>query len=340
MRTSDFDYELPSDRIAQHPADPRDSSRLLVLNRKDGEIQHQIFRDLPQNLTSNDVLVLNETLVIPARLHGKKLPGGGHVELLLLKRLAPQTWETMVGGKGLHPGRRIALPTGIIAEIEEELGGPRRKVRFSQPISPALEEIGEMPLPPYIHAKLENPTSYQTIFAQTPGSAAAPTAGLHFTQDILGRIRAKGVRIAKITLHVGLDTFVPVSVEDPQSHPIHSEWCQISQDVVESIRECKERGGRLIAAGTTSVRALETAARAAQGNEEISAFEGNTNLFILPGFDFQIVDVMLTNFHLPRSTLLMMVSAFAGREQILHAYQIAIGSGYRFYSFGDAMLIL
>ncbi len=340
MRTSDFDYELPSDRIAQHPVDPRDSSRLLVLNRRNGEIQHDIFQDLPQFLTPNDVIVLNETRVIPARLHGKKLPGGGHVELLLLKRLAPQTWETMVGGKRLHSGRRITLPTGIIAEIEEELGGPRRKVRFSQPISSALEEIGEMPLPPYIHAKLENPDSYQTIFAQTPGSAAAPTAGLHFTHDLLDRIRAKGVRIAKITLHVGLDTFVPVSVEDPQSHPIHSEWCQISQDVVNAIHECKEYGGRLIAAGTTSVRALETAARATQGNEPIQKYEGQTDLFILPGFDFQIVDIMLTNFHLPRSTLLMMVSAFAGREQILRTYQVAIEAGYRFYSFGDAMLIL
>jgi S-adenosylmethionine:tRNA ribosyltransferase-isomerase len=340
VRTTDFDYELPSDRIAQHPADPRDSSRLLVLNRKNGEIQHHIFRDLPQFFTPDDIIVLNETRVIPARLHGKKLPGGGQVELLLLKRLAPQTWETMVGGKGLRAGRRVALAAGITAEIEEDLGGPRRKVHFSQPISPELEDIGEMPLPPYIHAKLENPDSYQTIFAQHPGSAAAPTAGLHFTQDVLDRIRAKGVCIAKITLHVGLDTFVPVSVEDPRSHPIHSEWCQIPQDVVDAIYACKERGGRLIAAGTTSVRALETAARVVQGNERIKAFEGNTDLFILPGFDFKIVDVMLTNFHLPRSTLLMMVSAFAGREQILRTYQIAIEAGYRFYSFGDAMLIL
>lgn len=340
MRTSDFDYELPVDRIAQHPADPRDSSRLLVLHRKTGQVQHHIFRDLPQFLTPQDLIVLNETRVIPARLHGKKLPGGGHVELLLLKRLAPQTWESMVGGKGLHPGRRITLAAGITAEIEENLGGSRRRVHFSQPVTPALEEIGEIPLPPYIHAKLENPDSYQTIFAHTPGSVAAPTAGLHFTQHLLDRILEKGVRIAKITLHVGMDTFVPVSMENPQSHPIHSEWCQIPQDVVSAIRKCKQSGGKLIAAGTTSVRALETAARAAQGNEGIHSFEGNTDLFILPGFNFQIVDVMLTNFHLPRSTLLMMVSAFAGREQILNAYQIAIDAGYRFYSFGDAMLIL
>lgn len=340
MHTTDFDYELPPDRIAQHPANPRDSSRLLILDRRNDDIQHRRFRDLPQFLTSKDILVLNETRVIPARLHGKKLPGGGRVELLLLKRLAPQTWEVMVGGKGLKPGRRVALTEGITAEIEADLGGPRRRVRFSQPVAPELEEIGEMPLPPYIHTKLENPDSYQTVFAQTPGSAAAPTAGLHFTQVLLERIRAKGVRIAKVTLHVGLDTFAPVSEEDPQSHPIHSEWCQITQEAVDAIIHCKQVGGRLIAVGTTSIRALETAARAAGDGQVISAYEGDTDLFILPGFDFRVVDVMLTNFHLPRSTLLMMVSAFAGRERILRAYRIAIENGYRFYSFGDAMLIL
>lgn len=340
MHISDFDYELPPDRIAQHPADPRDSSRLLILDRRNDVIQHRLFRDLPQFLTSQDILVLNETRVIPARLHGRKLPGGGRVELLLLKRLAPQTWEAMVGGKGLKPGRRVALTPGITAEIEADLGGPRRRVRFSQPVTPELEEIGEMPLPPYIHAKLENPDSYQTIFAQTPGSAAAPTAGLHFTQELLDRIETKGVQIAKITLHVGLDTFAPVSEEDPQSHPIHSEWCQITEKVADAIIQCKQIGGRVVAAGTTSARTLETAARAAGTGQLISAFEGDTDLFILPGFDFRIVDVMLTNFHLPKSTLLMMVSAFAGRERILHAYRIAIENGYRFYSFGDAMLIL
>ncbi len=312
----------------------------MILDRHNDEIQHRLFHDLPQLLTSKDVIVLNETRVIPARLHGRKLPGGGRVELLLLKRLAPQTWEAMVGGKGLKAGRRVALSAGITAEIEEDLGGPRRRVRFSQPVTPELKEIGEMPLPPYIHAKLENPDSYQTVFAQTPGSAAAPTAGLHFTQELLGRIQAKGVRIAKITLHVGLDTFAPVAREDPQSHPIHSEWCHIPQDVVDAVRQCKQNGGRLIAVGTTSVRALETAARAAENNQAISTFEGSTDLFILPGFDFRVVDGMLTNFHLPRSTLLMMVSAFAGRERILRAYQIAIEDGYRFYSFGDAMLII
>jgi S-adenosylmethionine:tRNA ribosyltransferase-isomerase len=334
--TSDFDYELPPDRIAQRPASPRDSSRMLVLNRQTGKIEHRVFRDLPQYLQPGDAIVINETRVIPARLKVTKLPGGGKAELLLLRELNHTTWETIVGGKGMHPGRIIQIEDGPIAEIKEDLGGPRRIVRFSAPIKPLLDEIGEMPLPPYIKSPLQDRNEYQTTFAKQPGSAAAPTAGLHFTDDAFRRLEKRGIEILRITLHAGLDTFAPVTEEDPRVHPIHQEWCSLDTQVARRINQIKQAGGQILAVGTTSVRVLESATT--QG--EVTAFEGPTNLFILPGFEFQVVDAMLTNFHLPRSTLLMMVSAFAGRERILQAYSIAIERGYRFYSFGDAMLIL
>lgn len=339
MRTADFDYYLPEERIAQRPAKPRDSSRLLVFYRDNDHVEHRIFRQLPNYLGANDVLVLNETRVIPARLKARKIPGGGRAEVLLLRRLGEMTWEAMVGGSGLKPGRKLQISKGPQVEIREDLGGPRRIIVFSEAISPLLDRLGEMPLPPYIHTPLEDHSEYQTTFAKHPGSAAAPTAGLHFTPKTIASIEDKGVRIVKIILHVGLDTFAPVREDDPNEHPIHSEWCQVPMDVVQAIKNTRKTGGKVVAVGTTTVRALETAARITP-EQDISPFEGPTSLYILPGFDFRVVDAMLTNFHLPRSTLLMMVSAFASREQILPLYKMAEIEGYRFYSFGDAMLIL
>ncbi len=340
MRTADFDYDLPSEMIAQRPADPRDSSRLLILDRKRETLSHKIFRDLPNFLSPGDALVLNETRVIPARLRGHKIPTGGRAELLLLNRRSPRTWEALVGGRGLSVGREISITKEVEAQIIEDLGGGRRIVRFNRSISPVLPQIGEMPLPPYITTPLEDPDEYQTIFARHPGSAAAPTAGLHFTPEVLQALETKGVVIVKITLHVGLDTFLPVNEEDPGQHPIHREWCRITSEAAEAINAARSDGGRIIAVGTTTVRTLETAARIKKPDHEVAPFEGATDLYILPGFQFHAVDAMITNFHLPRSTLLMMVSAFAGRERVLQAYDVAMKEGYRFYSFGDAMLIL
>lgn len=339
MRTSDFDYELPTDRIAQRPASPRDSSRLFVLDRATNLTEHRSFGDLHEYLHPGDALVINETRVIPARLKGQKIPGGGKVELLLLKEIDNTTWETIVGGKGLHPDREIQIRDDLIATIAKDLGGSKRLVKFSNTVAPLLDEIGEMPLPPYIHTPLQDRDEYQTTFAKQPGSAAAPTAGLHFTPGMLSSLENQGIEVLRITLHVGLDTFAPVSEVDPRSHPIHTEWCSLPQEVAAKLIRIKQSGGRIFAVGTTSVRTLESAARAAS-KEVIAPFHGSTDLFILPGYKFQIVDAMLTNFHLPRSTLLMLASAFAGRERILESYTEAIKLGYRFYSFGDAMLIL
>jgi S-adenosylmethionine:tRNA ribosyltransferase-isomerase len=339
VRTADYDYPLPPEFIAQRPASPRDSSRLMVLHRDGAPVEHRIFHDLPEYLRPGDALVLNETRVIPARLHARKLPGGGRVELLLLRRLKPQVWEALVGGKAVRPGRRLIVEGGPEAEVLEDLGGPRRVLRFAEPLSPRLEGIGEMPLPPYIHTPLQSPEEYQTVFARQPGSAAAPTAGLHFTPDLLQRVEALGVRLVRLTLHIGLDTFAPVSEDLVENHPIHTEWCQVSSEAARTLRAARAAGGRIIAVGTTSVRTLETAARAAPPGEVVAPFEGATDLYILPGHAFRAVDAMLTNFHLPRSTLLMLVSAFAGGERVLAAYAVAQEHGYRFYSFGDAMLI-
>ena len=339
MRTADFDYPLPPDRIAQRPADPRDSSRLLVLDRQAGTVSHRIFNELPELLSPGDVLVLNHTRVIPARLQARKLPGGGRVEVLLLRRAAPQRWEALVGGKGLHAGRRLQIVGGPIAEIVQELGGPRRMVRFEEPIADELEHIGEMPLPPYIKQPLRSPDEYQTVFARVPGSAAAPTAGLHFTAPLLERLHARGILVAEVVLHVGLDTFAPVTESRPEDHAIHSEWCQLTSEAAAAINAARARGGRVVAVGTTTVRTLESAVRGVSPGAAVTPFEGPTDLFILPGYTFRAVDALVTNFHLPRSTLLMLVSAFAGRERILDTYAVAVRDGYRFYSFGDAMLI-
>ncbi len=340
LRTSDFDYDLPEEYIAQTPLKKRDASRMLVLRRDGGTLEHAHFRDLGGFLRPNDILVLNQTRVIPARLFGRKIPTGGQVELLLLRRREAQVWETLAGGKGLVPGRYVQLEDGPKAEILADLGGPRRLVRFDEPLSPQLDSIGHAPLPPYIHAYLEDPERYQTVYAEEPGSAAAPTAGLHFTPELIGQLKNQGIYITTVTLHVGLDTFAPVQEENPCQHEIHTEWCQITSEAVDHINAARHAGGRVIAVGTTSVRTLESAARQVQRGDILSPFEGSTDLFILPGFQFQIVDAMITNFHLPRSTLIMLVSAFVGRERILDAYEIAKSHGYRFYSFGDAMLII
>jgi S-adenosylmethionine:tRNA ribosyltransferase-isomerase len=337
VRTSDFEYDLPPNLIAQHPASPRDSARLLIFDRRTSQIEHRTFRDLPDYLNHDDILVLNKTRVIPARLPAMKIPTGGKAEILLLKRLSNQTWEVLVGGKGILLGSRLQIINGPIAMVIEELGDARRVVSFSAPVSGLLSVIGEMPTPPYIRAPLRDPEEYQTVYAQTEGSVAAPTAGLHFTDELLQRIEALGVEIVKVSLNIGLDTFAPVKDEDPKGHPIHQEWCHLSRGAAKEINQCK---GRVIAVGTTSVRTLETAAMPTDSSSRVEAFEGETDLFILPGFDFKAVDALITNFHLPSTTLLMMISAFAGREEILDVYHKAVEEKYRFYSFGDAMLIL
>ena len=336
MKTSDFDYNLPESSIAQTPVEPRDSSRLLVLHRDTGEIEHRTFRDIGDYLRAGDLLVLNQTRVIPARIYARK-ETGGRVELLLLRRRDHLTWEALVGGKGLRIGNLIKVEDGPAAEIIELLDGSERLIRFSEPIEPYFSKVGNVPLPPYIHEKLSDPERYQTVYAREPGSAAAPTAGLHFTPHLLKELQSKGIKTAYVTLHVGLDTFAPVTEDDPQEHKIHTEWCELPQPTADLINQTKQAGGRVIAVGTTSVRTLESAANF---QSHISSFSGPTALYILPGYEFKIVDAMITNFHLPRSTLLMLVSAFGGREMILQTYQTAIQKGYRFYSFGDAMLIL
>jgi S-adenosylmethionine:tRNA ribosyltransferase-isomerase len=350
MKTSDFDYNLPESSIGQTPAEPRDSSRLLVLHRESGTLEHRLFREIGDYLRSGDLLVLNQTRVIPARIFARK-ETGGRVELLLLRRRDSLTWEALVGGKGLRVGKSIRVENGPTAEVIELLEGAERLIRFSEPIEPYFSKVGNVPLPPYIHEKLNDPERYQTVYAREPGSAAAPTAGLHFTPRLLEELQAQGVKIAYVTLHVGLDTFAPVTEEDPQEHKIHTEWCDLPQETADMINETRQTGGRIVAVGTTSVRTLESAARSSgvehsnrtqtsNIQDRLSAFIGPTDLFILPGYPFQLVDVMITNFHLPKSTLLMLVSAFAGREKILETYQTAIREGYRFYSFGDAMIIL
>ena len=367
MKTSDFDYHLPESSIAQTPAEPRDSSRLFVLHRDTGQIEHRIFRDVGDYLRAGDLLVLNQTRVIPARIYARK-ETGGRVELLLLRRRDELTWEALVGGKGLRVGKKLMLESdelsspkgasrrdvrgipksgdfGVQAEIIEFLDGSERLIEFSEPIEPHFSRVGNVPLPPYIHEKLGDPERYQTVYAREPGSAAAPTAGLHFTPHLLESLQARGVKIAYVTLHVGLDTFAPVTEDNPEEHTIHMEWCELSRETADLINETKKVGGRVIAVGTTSVRTLESANRYSKLDNSttefrLSPFVGSTSLFILPGYEFQVVDGMITNFHLPRSTLLMLVSAFAGRETILRTYETAIREGYRFYSFGDAMLIL
>jgi S-adenosylmethionine:tRNA ribosyltransferase-isomerase len=339
VKTSDFEYELPEEFIAQHPLEPRDSARLLVLDRQNKRIEHSIFRDIGKFLRAGDLLILNETRVIPVRLFAKKIPTGGRVELLLLQRKDDYTWETLVGGKALVAGIRIQVEAGPTAEIIAELGGPRRLVRFDSPIEEYWSAAGHLPLPPYIKTSIDDPERYQTVYAHIPGSAAAPTAGLHFTPDLIEALASKGIDFGYVTLHIGLDTFAPVTEQDPEDHQIHTEWCQVTPKTAEMINICRRSGGRIIAVGTTSVRSLESAARFAAPGESVGPFEGATDLYILPGYVFRAVDGMITNFHLPRSTLLMLVSSFVDRELIMKIYEEAKREKYRFYSFGDAMFI-
>lgn len=340
MKTSDFDYDLPPEYIAQTPIEPRDRARLMVLSRASDELRHAYFYQLSEFLRSGDVLVLNETRVIPARLYGHKVPSGGRVELLLLKKIDDYIWETLVGGKGMRKGRQIRFEGGRLAEIISELEGPRRLVRFDESIEEHLYELGQTPLPPYIHAPLANAERYQTVYSRQPGSVAAPTAGLHFTPRLIDQLKAQGVSFARVTLHIGLDTFAPVTEDEAEQHRIHSEWCELDEEAAETIRRAREAGGRVVAVGTTSVRTLESAAMHSAEDQVVAPFQGETSLYILPGYKFRLVDALITNFHLPKSTLIMLVSAFAGRERVLAAYEEAKNAGYRFYSFGDAMLIL
>lgn len=339
MKTTDFDYHLPEERIAQTPVEPRHDSRLLVLQRGQPGLEHTHFWKVGEYLRPGDLLVINRTRVIPARIYAVK-PTGGRAEILLLRRVDALTWEALVGGKRILPGIVLKIEGGPDAEVVETLEGSRRLIRFSQPVEPCLPSIGQMPLPPYIHTRLDDPERYQTVYADQPGSAAAPTAGLHFTPQLMEKLRAQGIQFAEVTLHVGLDTFAPVTEDDPQTHQIHTEWCEVTDAVVEAVRHTKQNGGRVIAVGTTSVRTLESGGRLAGEGEVLRSFAGPTDLFILPGYTFRVVDAMITNFHLPKSTLLMLVSAFAGRERMLAAYAEAVRLEYRFFSFGDAMLIV
>ena len=336
MRTSDFDYTLPPESIAQTPVEPRDAARLLFLSRKTGELEHAYFHDIGKFLKPGDLLVVNRTRVIPARLFARK-PTGGRVEILLLRREDLLTWDCLVGGKGLVEGKTITIEEGPSADIVEVLDGSHRRLRFAEPIEPYFPKVGHVQLPPYIHEPLRDPERYQTVYAREPGSAAAPTAGLHFTTRLMDELKNQEVNFAEVTLHVGLDTFAPVTEDNPEEHQIHSEWCEVPPVTVDAVTRARHSGGRIIAVGTTSVRTLESAARS--GRDSIISYSGPTNLYILPGYRFNLVDAMITNFHLPKSTLIMLVSAFAGREHILHAYEVALQQHYRFYSFGDAMLI-
>lgn len=340
MKTSDFDYELPEELIAQHPAAQRDHSRLLVMDKFTGAVEHRVFRDIVDYLHAGDVLVLNNTKVIPARIFGVKEGGTAKIEVLLLKRDddLPNTWEVLV-----HPGKRAKVGT-VIDFGEGRLKGEviantsaGRKVtfHFDGIFEEILEELGTMPLPPYIHEQLEDQNRYQTVYAKVDGSAAAPTAGLHFTTELLETLRQNGIEIEEVLLHVGLGTFKPVSEEDIEDHEMHSEYYEISQETADRINKAKAEGRRIISVGTTSTRALESAAK----DGRLQAGSGWTNIFIYPGYKWQIIDGLITNFHLPKSTLMMLVSALSMREHILAAYKEAVAQRYRFFSFGDAMFI-
>ncbi len=359
MRSRDFDYTLPQELIAQTPVEPRDHARLLIVNRATATVQHRRFYELGDYLNPGDLLVANESKVLPARLLGHKIGTGGKVEVLLLRPAPqpeeegdePQVWEALVSpGRRIKDGTRLGfgdrdagpyLEAKVVARTE--LGG--RLLRFSEAPRPLLDVLGQMPLPPYIHETLSDPERYQTVYARTDGSAAAPTAGLHFTERLIEQLRGKGIGFSTVVLHVGLDTFRPVHEENIDEHPMHMEWYQLPRDTAEAINGTRAAGGRVVAVGTTSVRVLETAAQS-QGivsgdvHKKVTSSEGWSQLFIRPGYKFGLVDEMVTNFHLPRTTLLMLVFAFAGRDLMLRAYSEAIEEKYRFYSFGDAMLII
>ncbi|MCY7035129.1 tRNA preQ1(34) S-adenosylmethionine ribosyltransferase-isomerase QueA [Streptococcus sanguinis] len=341
MNTADFDFDLPEELIAQTPLEKRDASRLLVVDKETGAFSDQHFDQIIDQLQPGDALVMNNTRVLPARLYGSKPETGGHVELLLLKNTKGDDWEVLAKpAKRLRVGAQISFGDGrLTATVVEELDHGGRIVRFGYEgiFLEVLESLGEMPLPPYIHEKLADRERYQTVYAKENGSAAAPTAGLHFTEELLEQIAAKGVKLVYLTLHVGLGTFRPVSVDSLDDHEMHSEFYSLSEEAAQTLRQVKANGGRVIAVGTTSIRTLETIGSKFQG--QIQADSGWTNIFIKPGYDWKIVDAFSTNFHLPKSTLVMLVSAFAGRSLTLEAYEHAIAERYRFFSFGDAMFI-
>ena len=366
MRTDDFDYHLPTDLIAQTPVEPRDASRLLVFDRVSGQVSHRMFVDILDYLRPGDVVVFNQSRVIQARIRGRRADTGGKVEFLLLNEREPGLWLALAQpGRRLRPGARVALDPPHILRGPDCLGSskpddqvhgevleshPDGTKTIRLPPDTALDSWGEAPLPPYIHQRLDDPERYQTVYARDPGSAAAPTAGLHFTQELIDRIQSKGVELAFVTLHVGLDTFRPVTSEDPAEHHIHTEYYQLGPEAAKTINLARERGGRVFAVGTTSVRVLEQAASQAgfQNGNRLDTGTGWADIFILPGYRFRLVDALITNFHLPRSTLLMLVSAFAAQPQtpnsglssVMAVYREAIAERYRFYSFGDAMLLL
>lgn len=340
MKTSDFYYDLPERLIAQDPLLKRSDSRLMLLDKNTGEIEHSVFNKLPEYLKPGDCLVINNTKVIPARLIGKKEGTGGAVEILLLKRISDDVWETLVKpGKKLRTGARVSFGGGILkAEIMDVLDDGNRHVKFEYDgiFEEVLNELGEMPLPPYITHKLEDKNRYQTVYAKYEGSAAAPTAGLHFTSELLETIKNMGINIASVTLHVGLGTFRPVKVDDVTKHHMHTEFYSVTREAADMINETKAKGGRIICVGTTSCRTVESCS---DENGIVYPGQGNTDIFIYPGYKFKVLDALITNFHLPESTLLMLVSALAGKDNIMHAYEIAVKEEYRFFSFGDAMFI-
>jgi len=355
LRSDEFDYDLPPELIAQTPVEPRDASRLLVLDRASGELEHRLFRDIHTYLRCGDLLVANESRVIAARLFGHKVPTGGKVEMLLINKRSDGAWEVLLKpGRRVKQGARIALDAStapvaqvataeepVLAEVVDVTAAGGRVVEFSVPVEGLLERLGVIPLPPYIHTALDNPERYQTIYARVKGSVAAPTAGLHFTPELVQRLQGMGIEFAFVTLHISMDTFRPVQEEDVAAHHMYSEWCELPAPTAQAINLARAEGRRVIAVGTTSVRVLETAgAHLTTPASALQPFAGRTDLFIYPGFGFRVVDAMITNFHLPRSTLLMLVAAFAGKERIDHAYRTAVAEHYRFYSFGDAMLIL
>ena len=340
MKVSDFDFYLPEELIAQHPLEKRDESRLMVLDKKTGEIEHKKFYDIIDYLNNGDTLVLNNTRVMPARLIGEKENTGGKIEFLLLKRVEGDKWECLAKpGKSAREGRRFTFGNGLLkAEVIEVLENGNRIVEFYYEgiFEQVLDSLGEMPLPPYIHEKLDDKERYQTVYSKEEGSAAAPTAGLHFTKDLLKKIQDKGVNIVYLTLHVGLGTFRPVKVEEIEKHNMHSEFYVLSKESADIINETKKRGNRIISVGTTSTRTLETIG---DENGMVKEQSGWTNIFIYPGYKFKVVDNLITNFHLPESTLIMLVSTLAGRENVMNAYNVAVKEKYRFFSFGDAMFI-
>jgi S-adenosylmethionine:tRNA ribosyltransferase-isomerase len=354
MKLSDFDYDLPEHFIAQEPLEPRDSSKLMKLNRQTKKIDHHAFTDIVGFLNPGDVLVMNTTRVIPARLPANRADTGGKMEVLLLRQLDDVRWRVLVGGKRADVGIPIAFAeSSVTAQVVEVLDGAERIIKFDTPVNQYLDDLGNTPLPPYIHTHLDDPERYQTIYSRQEGSAAAPTAGLHFTPELLLALRDKGVQLANCILHIGLDTFQPVKAEQITDHRIHSEWTTLTPDNARIINEAKLAGGRIIAVGTTSARTLETSGILSSGGNPgapmesenvcpwrpVIAFEQDTNLFIYPGYKWRVIDAIITNFHLPKSTLLMMISAFAGHDFVFHAYEMAKDRGYRFFSFGDAMFI-